>query len=203
MKLPIAVLFHPIDTFRQIRRYREHFTYLPVIVLLLLVVAVRVGYIHLVHFPLAAIEPRDANMLLETIKLLVPILTWVVATYAVTTIMGGEAEIKEILLAAAYAMVPYVLLTIPLAGISRVMSGEEADIYAAFQTAILTWVVLLFYLSVQSLHSYSLGKTILVCLLSLFAMALIWALLILVYAMTGNLRAFFQGVVLEIYMRFQ
>jgi hypothetical protein len=200
LELPLAVLFHPAQTFRVITSYRKEFTYLPVVLLLLLAVAGRVASIFIVHFPLAELEPKDANVLLETAKLLVPVLTWVVASYAVTSILGGEALIGEILMAAAYSMVPFIVLSLPVAALSRVLGRTELGLYTFLNRAMWAWVLVLYLVSVRSLHDYGVGKTLLVSLLTLFAMGLIWALAILMYALVGNLKAFVQGLAMEIWM---
>ena len=202
MKLPPSVIFHPGATFRLIKFYRDDFSSLPVFVLLFLTVAVRVSFIFLAHFPLAELEPKDANIFLEMVKLLLPLLTWVVSSYAVTSIMGGEALPKEILMAAAFAMVPYIILAIPLAGVSRLLSStaDEKSLFVFLNNAVWFWVLLLHFLSVKNLHDYGILKTVVVCALSVFGMALIWALFVLMFALTGNSKAFIQGLVLEAWM---
>jgi hypothetical protein len=204
-KLPLSVVFHPADTFRQIKRYRERFTYLPVLALFVLVVVIRTIFIFLVHFPLAAIQPRDANILLEAVKFIVPLVTWAVSSFAVSSIMGGEAHFKEILMASAYAFMPYILLSLPIAAVSRVLSaaGGEQNLFALLTGFVWAWVVLLLVVGVKILHDYHIWMAILVCFLSILGIALIWSLFVLVYALTGNLRAFLQGLILEIWMTFR
>ena len=201
MKLPFGVLFHPAETFRLLKLYRNKFSYLPVIIILFLIIVVRVAYIYIVHFPLAAIEPVDANILLEIVRFLVPILTWVIASYAVTAILGGEALMREILLAAAYSVVPYILTMIPIALFSLVLSQHEAGIYNFLISVVWVWIGLLFFISVRTLHGYTIGKTIWIIILILITMFLIWAVLILTYALAGNLRAFLVGFIRELWMQ--
>jgi hypothetical protein len=202
MKLPLSVVIRPGETFRCIPLYRHNFSYLPVFVLFFLTICARVGFIFITHFPLAALDPRDANIFLEMVKLLVPLVTWAVASYAVTSIMDGEAEFREILLASAFAMVPYILLAVPIAGFSQVLSsvGVEKKIFSFLNTVVWIWVLFLLFLSVKNLHDYHVGKTVLVCVISVLGMALIWSLFVLMFALTGNLRAFVQGLALEAWM---
>jgi hypothetical protein len=204
-KLPLAVVFHPAETFRQVKRYREGFTYLPVLVLFVAVVAVRTIFIFLVHFPLATVQPRDANILLEAVKFIVPLVTWAVSSFAVSSIMGGEAHFKEILMASAYAFMPYILLSIPIAAVSRVLSaaGGEQNLFGLLTGFVWAWVIMLLVVGVKILHDYHIWMAILVCFLSILGIALIWSLFVLVYALTGNLRAFLQGLILEIWMTFR
>ncbi len=205
LKLPLSVLFRPAETFRIIKQYRDSFTYLPVFMLLFLTILVRVVFIFLVHFPLAEILPKDANIFLEMIKFFVPLFTWAVSCYAVSSIIGGEALFKEILTASAFALVPYIVLAIPVALVSRVLSsvGGEQNLFNFMNRVIWMWVLLLFFVGVKSQHNYHIGTTLVVCFLSLFGMALIWSLFVLVFALTGNLTAFVKGLILEIWMTFR
>jgi hypothetical protein len=116
--------------------------------------------------------------------------------------MGGEALFKEILMAAAYSLIPYILLAIPLAGLSRFLSAvaAERNVFLFLNNAVLFWVVALLFVSVKSMHDYHVGKALVVCAVSLFGMLLIWAIFVLMFALTGNLKAFIQGLALEIWM---
>jgi hypothetical protein len=203
LKLPLSVVFRPAETFRLIKQYRESFSYLPVVMLLFLVIAVRSIFIFVVHFPLAVILPKDANILLEVVKFYLPLFTWAVSSYAVSSIIGGEAMFNEILTASTFAFVPYILLAIPVAAVSRILGTTEQGLFNFMNNAVWLWVVLLFFVGVKSLHNYHLGTAIVVCLLSIFGMALIWALFVLIFALTGNLTAFIQGLILEVWMSFR
>lgn len=200
LKLPLSVVFHPAETFRQIKQYRDSFTYLPIVVLFILIVAVRTAFIFIVHFPLAEIQPKDANVFLEIVKFIVPLLTWAVSSYAVSSIIGGEAHFKEILMASAYALMPYIILTIPIAIISKFLGSAEKGLFDFMNNAVWLWIIVLMIVSVKSMHDYHIGMALFVCILSVIGIALIWSLFILMYALTGNLRGFIQGLILELWM---
>lgn len=202
LKLSLAVLAHPVETFEFIKSDRNNFSAKPAAILLTAMIAARIMHIYAVHYPLAVLEPRDANIWFEILKFLLPILTWVLATYMVTTILGGEALFGEILTAAAYSMAPYTLFAIPLGILSHLLSGKESALYGTLHAIIWIWVVLLYVLSVKSLHDFSMAKTIGICLLSIFAMLIIWAVALLVFALTSQLYKFFEGIAIEVMMLF-
>ena len=203
VKLPLSVMFSPVETFRMIKRYRRKFTYLPVVLIFFLIICVRVATIYIAHFPLAQIEPKDANIFLEMVKLLVPVITWTAASYAVTTVLGGGAEIREILMAASYAMMPYIVFAVPLAALSRILSAEELALYRILENSMWGWVLLLYLVSVIVLLEFHLVRSIWIIALSILTMLLMWGILILIYALSGNSWAFLQGIALEIWMLFQ
>ncbi|WP_041643709.1 YIP1 family protein [Mahella australiensis] len=200
IKTSLLVVFHPTDGFECIKAQRERFNYLPAIILLFMVIAERVAYIYLTHYPLATLLPRDANIWLEIMRMMLPILTWVVADYAVTTIMDGETLIRETLMATAYAMLPYIILIIPLALISHLMGQGELGLYNALQNIMWAWVFILFFISVQTLNEYNFWRTLGICILSIIAMLLIWAIAMLFFALSSQLYHFIEEVILEIRM---
>ena len=191
LKLCLMTLYHPIVVTEHIKRHRgEKKNWLPVIVLLVLTLAVRILSIYGTHYPLASVSVRKANLLLECGKLFVPVLTWVLASYMMTTILDGETLLSETLLFSAYALTPYIVFTPILTLASRIMDG------------VLAWVVLLMILALKEMNGYSVGKTVLMIFLSLFTMVMIWAMVVLLFTIAsqfvGMIREMFYEVIYRI-----
>lgn len=202
LEMSVAVLFHPVDTFSCIKARKRRISYPACSLILLIAAAVRIASIFLVHYPLASLQPKDANLWLEIIKLLLPVLTWVIACYAITAIWDGEAFIGEIFAASAYSLMPFIACTLPVALLTRVMGLQELRLYNVLQAAVWIWVLINFFLNVRTLNDYSVGKTIVVCMTSLISMFLIWAAAVLLFALTSQLLQFIKDVLLEIKMLF-
>lgn len=196
--LAAGILFRPGELFSYIKRDRGHINLLPPLLLLALAVVVRLTSLAVTHYPLASADPRDIQWLMEIALLVVPLLSWVVASYAVTAVVGGECRISEILSASCYCLAPYVLFTLPMAGLSNLLSREEAGLYGALLLAIILWTGILFVLSVKILNMYSIGKTILVCVLSLLAMALLWLTILLVGMLSAQMIEFISNILEEL-----
>ncbi|MBR3764039.1 MAG: hypothetical protein IKK57_05740 [Clostridia bacterium] len=196
LKLCLMTLFHPIVVTEHIKRERgKRMNWAPVIVLLLLALVVRIFSIYFTHYPLAAVSVRKANLLLECGKLFVPVLTWVLASYAMTTILDGETLLTETLLFSSYALVPYIVFTPILTLASRLMDINQLGLYVTLEVGILGWVVLLMIVALKEMNGYSVGKTAAVIFLSLFTMVMIWAVIILLYTISSQ----FVGMVKEIF----
>ena len=196
LKLCLMTLFHPIVVTEHIKRQRgKKMNWIPVIVLLALALLVRIFSIYFTHYPLATVSVRKANLLLECGKLFVPVLTWVLASYAMTTILDGETLLSETLLFSAYALVPYILFTPILTLASRLMDINQLGLFASCEVIILGWVVLLMIIALKEMNGYSAGKTTLIIFLSLFTMVMIWAVVILLYTISSQ----FAGMVKEIF----
>lgn len=196
LKLCLMTLFHPIVVTEHIKKQRDRkMNWWPVIILLALALIVRIFSIYMTHYPLAAVSVRKANLLLECGKLFVPVLTWVLASYAMTTILDGETLFRETLLFSSYALTPYIVFTPILNIASRLMDGNQMGLYATLEIGILAWVVVLMIIALKEMNGYSGGKTVLMILLSLFTMVMIWAVVVLLYTISSQ----FVGMVKEIF----
>ena len=202
LKLCLMTLFHPIVVTEHIKRQRDKkMNWLPVIVLLSLALLVRIFSIYFTHYPLAAVSVRKANLLLECGKLFVPVLTWVLASYMMTTILDGETLFTETLLFSSYALTPYIVFTPILNVASRLMDGNQLGLYATLEIGILAWVVLLMILALKEMNGYSVGKTFVMILLTLFTMVMIWAMVILLYTIASQFVTMIKEVFYEVIYR--
>ncbi len=202
LKLCLMTLYHPIVVTEHIKKQRhKKMNWLPVIVLLALALLVRIFSIYVTHYPLAAVSVRKANLLLECGKLFVPVLTWVLASYAMTTILDGETLFRETLLFSAYALVPYILFTPILNVASRLMDGGQMGLYATLEMGILAWVVALMILALKEMNGYSIGKTVMMIALSLFTMLMIWAVVILLFTIASQFVTMMKEIFYEVVYR--
>ena len=202
LKLCLMTLFHPLVVTEHIKRERgRKMNWAPVIVLLLLALAVRIFSIYVTHYPLSGVSVRKANMLLECGKLFVPVLTWVLASYMMTTILDGETLFTETLLFSSYALTPYIVFTPILNVASRLMDGNQLGLYATLEIGILAWVVLLMILALKEMNGYSVGKTFVMILLTLFTMVMIWAMVILLYTIASQFVTMIKEVFYEVIYR--
>ncbi len=203
LKMSFGTVFHPAEVFDAIKNGRGRLNVIPGMVILGLVLLTRVFYLFVVHYPLADVDIQNSNLVLEAVKLLLPILTWVVASFAVTAILDGESKISEIFLASTYCMIPYILTTLPLSGLSRILSRGEVTLYAVLINGTWLWILLLVFISLKRLNDYSFIKAVVIYVISGLTMVLVWLVSILGYVLIGRLCQFVSGVFHEIKMALQ
>ena len=145
---------HPADTLKAIKAHRSNMSIIPMLVLLLLVVATRFASLFIIHYPFQQTAVSDINFFLEGAIYTVPVLTWGIAFFAMTSIMDGETTLKESLTSASFCMVPLILMQIPFALLTRIMSLDETFFYDLIQIAMWAWVLLLFVMSVKVMNDY-------------------------------------------------
>ena len=122
VRLGIAILFHPVDGFEELQQneesaggFRADFAD----------PSVRIVTIYMTSFHMTSLQPEYADLNLEMIRFVVPLLSGVIACYLITAIMDGEAYFSQILTAMSYALIPYIVFAIPLAALST--SCREAS----------------------------------------------------------------------------
>lgn len=201
--LGITIFTDPIETFYMVKLNRSRkFSYIFPTILLLLFFCVRILQIYFTHYPLATVQAWEANIIIEIGKYVVPIISWILGNYAVTSLLDGEAMAREVYLSTNLCLLPYIVFMPVIIGLSHFMTAEDAGIYNFLVTVILAWVVVLLFLQTMQLNDYTLGKTVGVVLLSLIAIVIIWVIAILLFSLAKQFLDFIFGIYREFRINF-
>ncbi|MCX4308293.1 MAG: Yip1 family protein [Acetatifactor sp.] len=197
LKLAVMILFHPIAAFEYMKRKRETISGLVIPAVIFLAAAVQIFSIYVTHYPLSTVNLRNANVVFECAKILLPVVTWGVASYAMTTILDGETKFSESMLATCYAMIPFLLISPLLTLFSRILDLGQSGLYYGMYGAMLFWIIALLLTALKEMNHYSVGKTAVVTFLSLFTMMLIWASAALLFSLSMQFITFVKEVIVE------
>lgn len=192
------VLKHPIDTINGVHNYRGRINLKSSAILVLIAYAVRILYVYIVHYPLASIDLADANAIYEAVKLLIIPFTWIVASFAVTSISSGESKISEITFTTIMAYVPYIMINIPLMLVSNIMSKTQQSWYGVFSTVVFVWMIIIFFLNMKLLNNYSFGKALRNFIITFLVMIVIWIVLGMVYVLSARVVKFVFELIKEV-----
>lgn len=197
LSLAICVIRHPFDTYRALQASRDKFRYYPALILLVIIIVARIISMYVTHYPFAGTSREDINMVMEALRFIIPVFTWAFSLFAVTSILDGETNIGEAITSTVYSLVPYAILSIPIALFSSIISLTDSVIYITLIRAVVVWCGFLFFLSVKVMNNYTVKKTILVVFLTLFGMALIWSIALIIFALASQFVLFLTGVYKE------
>lgn len=199
LKLAAITVFHPLVAFNYMKKDRTKFNYLPILVIMALMIVSKIFAMYVTHYPLNNTNLRSANLLIECAVMVVPILSWVVASYMMTTILGGEVMFRECLMACSYSLVPYLVLSFPMTLITNVMDASQSGLYNTIMNFGLIFVLLLLFINLKEMNHYTMFQTMGVVALSLFTMLVLWAAIALVAALSMR----FINFVTEVYTEVQ
>lgn len=135
------------------------------------------------------------------INLLLPFVLWCVANWCLTTLMDGKGSLKDIYVATAYALIPLVLLVIPFSVISNFLIAEELAFVQYAVNAALLWSGVLIFFGSMTTHDYTLGKNIVVCILTIVGIAIILFLGFLFINVVSRLLTFIGNIITELTFR--
>lgn len=121
---PFRIIFHPITALHEIKYENKGSVLIANIILTLFFIETFIsrtstGFIFNMN------KPTDINLWIIFLQTVVIVVLWVLTNWALCTLMDGEGTIREIWIASNYALMPQVLLTIPVVLISHVLTYEE------------------------------------------------------------------------------
>jgi DNA-binding beta-propeller fold protein YncE len=170
-------------------------------VLLTLAVIVRMISLSALSFHFRTQRPEETRTIFEIGKILIPWITWCVSALAVSEILYGEGTFRQIVEDSAWSLWPFILFAVPLNAITRVLTLDDKILFRAGWWVIWGLLFWQFFRQGTRLHNFQVRKSALLVVLSLVGMVIIWALLGLVYALTGEIVRFFREILIEIYVR--
>lgn len=198
LKYFILVLFNPIDTFYLIKKDRKQLSKTAVFAVLAIAVALKILYVYTVNFTVSTTSPADANALLETGVIVVPIMLWAIASYALMTVCGGESTFGETLTISVYSLAPYIVVTPIMILLSHILSRSELGFFNALHGIVIAWIVLLLFIGFMQSNGLKFSHAILYGLLAVIVMALIAVTFLLAFGLGAQIVRFIQEIVAEI-----
>lgn len=193
-----SILFRPGRTIDSVKVARGKVNTVPAWIIMALVFVTRIIFIYTVHYPLQDIELADVNLALEFFKLIVPVMTWVIASYLISSQLDGESTLTECFVCTAYSMVPYIVVNLSAALLSHVMSQNETGFFALMVNGVTIWCLLLFISTIHRLNDYTGMRTIAVVIITVIAVVLIWFAALFAYSLVVRLFLFFGEVIQEL-----
>jgi hypothetical protein len=200
LKMAKQVLTHPLDFFYDIQ-FENRAKWGHAIVLVALTVAVHLLTILITGYSFEAREPYQISVIAESVWIILPWITWCVSNWGVSSIMDGEGKFKDIFVSSAYTFVPYIMLALPIAIVSNILSVDENVIYHLLVWFTYLWVALLVLIQVKVVHDFELGKMFWITLLTLIGIFIIWFIGLLVFGLVNQAINFVIDIIKEINFR--
>ena len=200
LRYSLYMIFHPFDGFWDLK-HEKRGNLKTAMIIVAMVAATFILRRQLTGFILNEVKLSELNIIVEILSIVLPFFLWCVANWCVTTLMDGEGSFRDIVITSAYALVPLVLINVPLIIFSNIITLEEAAFYSFFDVLSLVWTVILLILGTSVVHQYSLTRTFLTCICIVVGMGLIIFIALLFFSLLQQMYAFFYTIYQEIALR--
>lgn len=197
----LHVIVHPFDGFWDLKNEKRG-TVAAANIIVLLVLITRLLSLQYTSFLFMNVNWERVNIWFEMAQIAVPLTIWVVSNWCLTTLFDGKGTMTEIYIATAYALVPYILIQIPMCIFSNIVTEDEGTLYTFFNALSILWCAALMLVGLMQTHDYTMAKTVLFVLVTVVGMIVIIVLCLLIFSMASEAVAYFVSLGRELIIRF-
>ena len=198
---PFYSLFHPSDGFQEMKYNKKECLPFAIITLIFWYVTtvIKTQY---TDFVFNLQNPDEINIIMILITTLGVFFIAAIANWSVTTLMDGEGSFKVIVTAGAYSLLPVIFSNIITTIFSWGLCKDEGVFLTYVDMIACIWTILLLVIALQKIHDFTFGKTLSMLALTVFGVAIIVFLGVLIYSLYQQVSAFIVGLYYEIIYRF-
>ena len=125
-----------------------------------------------------------------------------ICCYLVCTITDGEARFRDIVITAAYALIPMIIFLPIKLLLTNVLTFNEQFFITMIDVVSIGWTALLIVLMLMYQNDYTLKQTFKTIFLTLFCVLVVVALLVVLYMLISQLVDFIVSIYGEVVYRF-
>ena len=200
LKYGLYVIFHPFDGFWDL--VHEHRgSLLAAHTFLILFLVTYVLRLMFTNFQFITAPIQYINIYEQCGSLLFPFLVLCLSNWALSTLFDGKGRFKDIYMAMCYALVPYILIQLPMILISNMISFDEAAYYQVMGSVSIIWCLLLVFVGLMQVHDYTPGKTLIFLFFTVFGALVILFLVLVFFSLLSDAIGFFVSLYREVAFR--
>lgn len=199
-KYAFYVLVHPFDGFWDLKWEKRGRLKVSLTILFLSILTF-ITQRRYTGFVINTFRSSNSNVFLEIMGVLLVFILWCTANWCLTSLMDGKGTYRDIAIATGYALMPYVLLNLPMVFLSHFMVLEEMTFYYLVISISLLWCGCLLLSGTMMTHDYSASKTIGTIICILVAMLVLLFLGILLFSIIQKIVSLIYAIYLEIAYR--
>ena len=200
LKYSLHVITHPFDGFWDLIHEKKG-TLAAAHTFLILFLVVRVMKLIMTSFQFINAPIQHINIFEEAASLALPFLVLCVANWAMTTLFEGKGRFRDIYMAMCYALVPYILIQLPMVIISNGLTFEEGSIFSIMLSVSVIWCCFLVFIGLMQVHDYGPGKTLIFVFATIFGALVILFLILVFFSLLSDALGYFVSLYREISFR--
>lgn len=200
LKYAIYLIRHPFKGFWDIK-YEKKGSLKTAVLLLIMAIGTKILSILYTGYLFGGKKSVSYNLLNTIVTFLLLYFLWCISNWCLTCLSDGKGTFKDICIAAAYALVPFILIRLFLIPVSNLLVLREQVFYNMLSNLAYIWVGFLLVTGVLVTHQFTLTRTVVMVLFTLAGMAAIGFLIILFFNLIQQVLGFVSIVMDEILLR--
>lgn len=200
LRYALHVITHPFDGFWDLT-HEHRGTLAAANTFLILFLLTRVVKLLCTSFQFISTPVQHINVFEEMGSLLLPFLILCLANWAMTTLFDGKGRFIDIYIAMCYALVPYVLIQLPMVLVSNMLTFEEGSFYSVLLGFSVIWCVFLVFVGLMEVHDYGPGKTLVFLIVTVVGACVILFLILVFFSLLSDAIGYFVSLYREIVYR--
>jgi len=144
----------------------------------------------------------DLSIINTAMQIVLPLLLWTLANWCVTTLMDGVGNMRHIYIATCYALLPFVIFTTIGTLLTHVLAIHESAFVNIAYTIGFGWTFMLIYIGNMVTHQYTVAKSVVAAILTVFGIGIIVFIFLLFGVTIGDIVLLVQEIWLEVSLRF-
>lgn len=194
------VIFHPFDGFWDLKKEKRG-SLAAALTFVILTILTFVIKKQNTAFLFNTNRLDQINALVDIITTILVYVLWCSANWCLTSLMDGKGKMKDIAIATGYALVPIIIIQLPLVGMSHLITTDEGTFYYVFSVISFIWTGGLLFFGTMITHQYSVKKTILTVFCTLVGMGIILFIGLLFFSVIQQMIGFVLTIYKEIRFR--
>ena len=200
LKYSFYLIIHPFKGFWDLKREKKG-TVLSASVLVFLLVLVMIFRRQMTGFLVNDYDANTLNVLVQFIIVLLPFFIFCAANWSITTLLEGEGTFRDIYIMCAYALVPVILLNLPMIILSNVFTLDEMSVYLLLDVVSIAWTAMLLLIGLLTVHQFTMAKTIGAVVITIIGMIAIFVLGLLFLSLIQQVANFARIIYFELFQR--
>ncbi len=149
-------------------------------------------------FLFTAYNPDSFNSLLTVVRSVGIVVLWIICSWAISSLMSGIGTLKEIAVVTGYSLIPLIIWNVLYILLSHIMIESEVGFFNLAEVIFTLIFLLMITAGTTIIHDYSFFKFLGFVVLSVFAIAVVILLLVLIGLLFSQLAGFVMTVTVEL-----
>ena len=143
-------------------------------------------------------DPETFNSLLVLLRSVGFVVLWIISNWLICSLLGGLGRLREIIIVTCYSLMPIVFSSVITLVLSNVLLPTETVFLSILQTIALIYAGLMLVNGMIKIHDFSMPRFIGTTLLSIFGMAAIIFLIIMLVILLQQFGGFLSTLFVEL-----